>query len=185
MTEQQERGGASRPSDGYTVGYCRPPAKHQFRQGEPSRNPAGRRGKRRPVTPPSELPDFLDGQVTVGVAGKPTLMTRDEAIDHALFQEAIKGNVQASRRLDERRAERERRQQAARSSSTNPFAAVSAEDEALIAEALQRRSHASAATAGTAMGGGVSGRGDHDALELDETPRANEGAEQQRGPGHV
>lgn len=188
MTEQKKRGGASRPSSDYAVGYRRPPVEHQFRKGEPSRNPDGRRGRRRPATPPGEPPDFLDAQVTLAVAGKPTVMTRDEALDHALFQEAIKGNVQASRRLDERRAERERRQQAARSSLANPTATVSAEDEALIAEALHRRSHAATGAVSEAAGDEERGLHRQDGQDLSgsvEAVQADEGAKPARGADDV
>lgn len=184
MTEQKKRGG-ERPSPHHGVGYGRPPVEHQFRKGEPSRNPHGRRGKLRRITSPDAPRDFLEGQVTVNVNGRPVAMTRDEALDHSLFQAALRGNVQATRRLDERRAERERRHQAARSSMADPTAAVSAEDEALIAEALHRRSRATAGADGEATADEGDAEGGFVENEPDESVKAAGGTEQPRRVGHV
>ena len=125
-----------------SVGYCRPPVDRQFRKGAPTPNPYGRRGKPRvQAADAARAPDFLDGYVTITVDGKPKRVTRDEAIDHVLFVKAAGGDVAATRRLDERRADRRRRaeaeQRAVAISARASFDPT--EDEQVITRALDRR----------------------------------------------
>ncbi|MGA3304001.1 MAG: DUF5681 domain-containing protein [Methylovirgula sp.] len=82
------------------VGYGRPPKEHAVKKGE-VRNPWGRCGKPRP-----EL-DFLDEYVAVTINGSRRKVTRAQALDEALFREAMRGSVLAAKHL-ERRAEKRR-----------------------------------------------------------------------------
>lgn len=81
------------------VGYGRPPVAHQFKPGQ-TNNPWGRKGKPKPPT------DFLDRSITISIDGRPQQVTRDEAIDHALFQQACAGKVSAAKELEQRRRRR-------------------------------------------------------------------------------
>lgn len=158
MASDRERGGRDRPDHGGAVGYGRPPEQHRFRPGEPSRNPHGRRGRPREVgDAASTVPDFLDGLVTVSVDGKPTRMTRSEAVDHALFSRALKGDNGAARQLDRRRDERARRRAAA---GAAPAHSADAEtDAAIVARALARQAGGPATRSGAAVPDGGGGEG--------------------------
>ena len=148
---RKRRGSGGDPSrEPGSVGYCRPPVDQQFKKGAPSPNPYGRGGKPRALTADAARePDFLDGFVTISIDGKPKRVTRDEAIDHALFVKAAAGDVGASRRLDERRADRrwraEAEQRAAAISARASFDPT--QDEGVIERALDRRNTAPLARA--------------------------------------
>lgn len=90
--------GDAAPENGY-VGYGCPPKEHQFRRGGKG-NPWGRKGKPKPKL------DFLEERLRVRIDGRWQWITRDEAIDHALYKEAMAGNVSAVRQLEVRRARR-------------------------------------------------------------------------------
>ena len=81
------------------VGYRRPPKQHEIKPGE-TRNPWGRRGKPRPPT------EFLEEMVWVTVKGRKQKITRDQAINVALFGKAMNGSVAAAKFLDQREAKR-------------------------------------------------------------------------------
>ena len=83
------------------VGYGNPPRQHRVKKDE-VRNPWGRKGK------PRQEVDFLDQPFKLKIDGKSVTVTRDEALDHALFKEGIAGNVSAIKRLEERRRARAR-----------------------------------------------------------------------------
>ena len=140
MARSRKEGGPCRPNHSGVVGYCRPPEEHRFREGEPSRNPYGRRGKPRWLeSSEASTPDFLDETVTVTVDGKPTQMTRDKAVDHFLFSHALKGDVRAARQLDRRRDERARRQASTRTVEKTASEADASTDAEIIKRALTRQ----------------------------------------------
>lgn len=93
-----KRDGASAPADDY-VGYGHPPKQHQFRDGGVG-NPWGRKGK------PKPKPDFLEERLRVRIDGRWQSITRDQAMDHALYKEAMAGNVSAVKQLEARHARR-------------------------------------------------------------------------------
>jgi hypothetical protein len=77
------------------VGYKSPPEDHRFKTGNKG-NPWGRNGKPKPPVA------FLDGSVELTVEGRRKRITRAEAIEFALFKEAMQGNVSAAKQLFER-----------------------------------------------------------------------------------
>jgi hypothetical protein len=58
------------PTGDYPIGYCRPPAQHQFRLGQ-SGNPSGQRKGRQDKTTADELKEILATKVTIRDGGKP------------------------------------------------------------------------------------------------------------------
>ena len=96
--DRKDRDAPSAPSDGL-VGYRRPPEEHRFKPGHRG-NPWGCKGRPKPPR------DFLDERQRVRIEGKMRWVTRDELIDHALYKEAIGGNVSAVKQLEARQKAR-------------------------------------------------------------------------------
>lgn len=80
------------PGKTYKVGYGRPPPEHQFKPGQPSRNPRGRpRGRVREHA----LLRVMQEKVTVLVEGKRKRITLEEALSRKFVQSAQSGSPQA------------------------------------------------------------------------------------------
>ena len=94
---KHKREGAPAPED--AVGYGRPPKEHRFREGTVP-NPWGRKGKPKPKL------DFLDERQKFRIEGRERWITRDEAIDHFLYKQAMAGKVSAAQELDRRQKRR-------------------------------------------------------------------------------
>ncbi|MCJ2011886.1 hypothetical protein [Methylobacterium sp. J-076] len=114
-------------SDDEKVGYGRPPSQFRIQPGE-TRNPWGRKGR------PKSREDFLDGKLSMRVDGRVVKVTRDEAIDHFLFEAASKRNVSAAKLLEQRRQAR-----LARSSQAQNTDTLLPEEEASLLRAVGRR----------------------------------------------
>ena len=85
----------TRRSD-YEVGYGRPPREHQFKKGEPSRNPKGRpRGAR----PAPDLVAALLQPVTIRMQGKERKVCFPEAMIQVAQDKALKGDQRAAQTL--------------------------------------------------------------------------------------
>ncbi|WP_310540945.1 DUF5681 domain-containing protein [Phenylobacterium sp.] len=79
------------PGKTYKVGYGRPPLEHQFKPGQPSRNPRGRpRGRVREHA----LLRLMQEKVTISVEGKRKRMTFEEALSRKFIHTAQSGNPQ-------------------------------------------------------------------------------------------
>jgi hypothetical protein len=89
--------GATRgPPGDYEVGYGRPPREHQFKKGEPSRNPKGRpRGAR----PAPDLVAALLQPVTIRMQGKERKVSFPEAMIQVTQDKALKGDLRAAQTL--------------------------------------------------------------------------------------
>jgi|ERR1035437_9048759 hypothetical protein len=83
-------------SDGYEVGYAKPPESHQFRKGA-SGNPKGRPKGSRSMS--SILTKVGRERVKVTVNGKPRTITKQEAYFLQLFNRAANGDLKAGRDL--------------------------------------------------------------------------------------
>ena len=81
----------------YKVGYKKPPKEHQFRKGEPSPNPRGRRKKSRNFA--ILLNKGLQEPITITKNGVKKKMTAQEAITLTMIANAIKGNDRAIDRI--------------------------------------------------------------------------------------
>ena len=88
----------------YSVGYCKPPSKHQFQKGK-SGNPRGR-PRKRPRYAPDEPLDFkrsliaeLQSEITIVENGKKKQITKMEAINKVLVARAAQGDKTAMRQL--------------------------------------------------------------------------------------
>ena len=95
---------ADQTPDQDAVGYRRPPKAHQFKKGQPSANPNGRRGASKP--PPDEndvICRVLSRKVKLTLNGRSEEITVDEAIAAKLAQLAMQGDVQAAKELERRR----------------------------------------------------------------------------------
>lgn len=99
----------SRTSD-YTLGFKKPPKETRFKKGV-SGNPKGRPKKTCQPPPPDGLSEedartlrLLDEEVSLNVDGHARRMTRGEAVDRALFEQAMAGDIRAIKLLQERRA---------------------------------------------------------------------------------
>ena len=86
---------SGRLSAAKAVGFRKPPGEHRFQEGKVS-NPYGRRGK------PKEKIPYLDQLLPhpLTIEGCTRRYTRLEALQHALFAQAMKGNVSAAQELD-------------------------------------------------------------------------------------
>jgi Family of unknown function (DUF5681) len=95
--DTRRSGGATRGHPGdYEVGYGRPPREHQFRKGEPSRNPKGRpRGAR----PAPDLVAALLQPVTIRMQGKERKVCFPEAMIQVAQDKALKGDQRAAQTL--------------------------------------------------------------------------------------
>ncbi|WP_456685540.1 hypothetical protein [Bradyrhizobium sp. P5_C11_2] len=127
MAGHRKAGAPAGAPDDEAVGYGRPPAEFRIREGE-RRNPWGRKGRPKPKQ------DFLDGTIRIRIDGKPVRVTRDEAIDHFLFEAASRRNVSAAKLLDRRRQDR-----LARTAGTSDDDDLSPEEEAALLRAAERR----------------------------------------------
>jgi hypothetical protein len=88
--------GATRGPGDYEVGYGRPPREHQFKKGEPSRNPKGRpRGTR----PAPDLVAALLQPVTIRMEGKERKVCFPEAMIQVAQDKALKGDQRAAQTL--------------------------------------------------------------------------------------
>lgn len=81
----------------YKVGYKKPPKHSQFKKGQPSANPRGRKKKSRNFA--VLLSKALQETVTVVKNGLKKKMTAQEAITLTLVASAIKGNDRAIERI--------------------------------------------------------------------------------------
>jgi hypothetical protein len=88
----------------YSVGYGKPPSKHQFEKGK-SGNPRGR-PRKRPRYAPDEPLDFkrsliaeLQSKITIVENGKKKQITKMEAINKVLVVRAAQGDKTAMRQL--------------------------------------------------------------------------------------
>lgn len=81
----------------YKVGYKKPPKEYQFRKGEPSANPRGRKKKSRNFA--NLLSKALQEPVTISKNGVKKKMTAQEAIALTMIANAIKGNDKAIERI--------------------------------------------------------------------------------------
>ena len=124
------------------IGFGRPPIHHRIKTGE-TRNPWGRRGKPKPKL------DFLEDVIELRVEGKPTRLTRDEALDHFLFMNAAKGKVAAIKELEARRLRRAAAAQAGVKQTLTP------EDEASLRRYLQRQAASPVASKDAGESGSV------------------------------
>ena len=95
---KREREGASAPSNDH-VGYGHPPKEHRFREGTVP-NPWGRKGRPKPKV------DFLEEKQRVRIDGRWKWISRSEALDHALYKEALGGKVSAVQQLERRQKRR-------------------------------------------------------------------------------
>ena len=95
--DTRRSGGATRgPPGDYEVGYGRPPREHQFKKGEPSRNPKGRpRGAR----PAPDLVAALFQPVTIRMQGKERKVPFPEAMIQVVEDKALKGDQRAAQTL--------------------------------------------------------------------------------------
>ena len=94
--DTRRRGGATRGHPGdYEVGYGRPPREHQFKKGEPSRNPKGRP---RGAKPAPDLVAALLQPVTIRMQGKERKVSFPEAMIQVAKDKALKGDLRANRR---------------------------------------------------------------------------------------
>ena len=93
--DTRRSGGATRGHPGdYKVGYGRPPREHQFKKGEPSRNPKGRpRGAR----PAPDLVAALLQPVTIRM--KERKVSFPEAMIQVVEDKALKGDQRAAQTL--------------------------------------------------------------------------------------
>jgi len=81
----------------YEVGYKKPPKHSQFKKGEPSANPRGRKKKSRNFA--ILLDQFLQKTVTIIKNGIKKKVTAQEAIALAIVANAAKGNDKAIERI--------------------------------------------------------------------------------------
>jgi hypothetical protein len=88
----------------YSIGYGKPPSKHQFEKGK-SGNPRGR-PRKRPRYAPDEPLDFkrsliaeLQSKITIVENGKKKQITKMEAINKVLVARAAQGDKTAMRQL--------------------------------------------------------------------------------------
>src|ERR1700720_1800169 len=95
--DTRRSGGATRGHPGdYEVGYGRPPREHQFRKGEPSRNPKGRP---RGAKPAPDLVAALLQPVTIRMQGKERKVCFPEAMIQVAQDKALKGDQRAAQML--------------------------------------------------------------------------------------
>lgn len=95
----------------YTVGYKRPPRETQFRRGQ-SGNPMGRPKKTPAPTLPAGLSqesarilNLLSEGVSVVVDGRVRRVPCEEAVDRALIEQAMAGDIRAIKLVHERHAQ--------------------------------------------------------------------------------
>lgn len=81
----------------YKVGYKKPPKHGQFKKGQPSANPRGRKKKSRNFS--TLLDKALQETVTIVKNGLKKKMTAQEAIALTMIANAIKGNDRAIERI--------------------------------------------------------------------------------------
>jgi Family of unknown function (DUF5681) len=129
---------AQAQSDAYTVGYRRPPKRHQFRTGQ-SGNPSGKR--KRPPSPPdlkAQLESELDKTVTIRSGGGVKIRTKGAAGIEQLVDQFAKGERNARRDLmllSEKLGVDLTNREALQSALED---ALFAEDEALLADFVRR-----------------------------------------------
>jgi hypothetical protein len=90
-------GEVSSPQDGYKVGYRHPPRAHSFKKGN-SGNPSGR-PKRNHINLEAAVNASLAETMTVRVNGKERRMTSLEAVLWSQMQSALRGNLNALKRI--------------------------------------------------------------------------------------
>jgi len=90
-------GEASSQQSGYKVGYRRPPRAHSFKKGK-SGNPSGR-PKRNYINLEAAVNISLAETMTVRVNGKERRMTSLEAVLWSQMQSALRGNLNALKRI--------------------------------------------------------------------------------------
>jgi hypothetical protein len=83
----------SRQTPTYEVGYGRPPRQHQFKKGEPSRNPKGRRPGSRNRAP--RLIDILMEPVTIKLHGHERKVPYPAAFLEVMKARALKADPKA------------------------------------------------------------------------------------------
>lgn len=91
------------PTGDYETGFCRAPKKHRYQKGQPSPNPAGRRGKKpKPDAAPGDiLSNIMQASVHINLGGKSVRMNGWEALFLQTRNLALKGNPTAMRQLAE------------------------------------------------------------------------------------
>jgi hypothetical protein len=82
-----------KPKGDYGVGYCRPPQKHQFKKGQPSRNPKGRPPRRAKTG--NILDHVSDETVAYTKGGKRRKATLFELFLTRVMDDAVKGDRKA------------------------------------------------------------------------------------------
>lgn len=84
----------TKPKDDYDVGYARPPVEHQFKKGQPSRNPRGRprtgsQGKA------VDVKELLNERVTITIDGKRSRVPFNKAFIQMVKAKALQGDTKA------------------------------------------------------------------------------------------
>src|SRR5688572_28945382 len=102
--QSDDRNGTETPDDpaeshqdSYKVGYRRPPRTHSFKKGK-SGNPSGR-PKRNHINLEAAVNSSLAETMTVRVNGKERRMTSLEAVLWSQMQSALRGNLNALKRV--------------------------------------------------------------------------------------
>jgi hypothetical protein len=87
----------------FEVGYGRPPKASQFKAGQPSANPSGKRkGTKNRAT---RYIEFMEEKITIFQSGKARRLTREEALDCGTFNVGVKGNLKAAMEMKKELAE--------------------------------------------------------------------------------
>jgi hypothetical protein len=87
----------SSQQDGYKIGYGRPPKTHSYKKGH-SGNPSGR-PKRESIKLEAALNASLSETITVRAKGKEKRVTSLEAVLRSQMQAALRGNLNALKRV--------------------------------------------------------------------------------------
>jgi Family of unknown function (DUF5681) len=83
----------TKPEASYNVGYGRPPPEHQFKKGEPSRNPKGR-PRKQPLG--INIAQLLNEKVPIKIDGRKKRVAFSEAFIQMQMANALKGDSKAA-----------------------------------------------------------------------------------------